>query len=118
MGYLTYHILDTTKGIAAADVTIRLFQHTNDEQRLLIHTDLSNEDGRCNSPLLEGEAFKAGVYELEFDIDDYFTKQGIKPSEPSFLNTVVIRFGISDEGAHYHIPLLVSPYSYSTYRGS
>ncbi|MCV2403187.1 hydroxyisourate hydrolase [Marinomonas sp. C2222] len=118
MGYLTTHILDTTKGIAAENVAIRLFQHTNTGQRQLIHTTISNHDGRCDSPLLEGSAFIAGVYELEFDIDAYFANQGIELEEPNFLNTVVIRFGIHDESTHYHIPLLVSPYSYSTYRGS
>jgi 5-hydroxyisourate hydrolase len=118
MGYLTTHILDTTKGIAATGVTIHLFEHTADGQRKLIHSTVTNNDGRCDKPLLEAENFTAGVYELEFSIDEYFTKQGIELSEPSFLNTVVIRFGINDEDAHYHIPLLVSPYSYSTYRGS
>ena len=118
MGYLTTHILDTTKGIAAADVTIQLFKHSKDGQRQLIHTTITNDDGRCDQPLLDAENFTSGVYELEFAIDKYFAKQGIEVTDPSFLNTVVIRFGISDESAHYHIPLLVSPYSYSTYRGS
>ncbi|MFT2097568.1 hydroxyisourate hydrolase [Marinomonas sp. 2405UD66-6] len=118
MGYLTTHILDTTKGIAAANVEIQLFKHNADGQRTLIHSTVSNSDGRCDKPLLEADNFTAGVYELEFAIDEYFAKQGIESKEPSFLNTVVIRFGISDEAAHYHIPLLVSPYSYSTYRGS
>ncbi|ETX11381.1 5-hydroxyisourate hydrolase [Marinomonas ushuaiensis DSM 15871] len=118
MGYLTTHILDTTKGVAAADVKIQLFKHSKDGQRQLLHTTITNDDGRCDQPLLEAESFTAGVYELEFAIDEYFAKQGIEITEPSFLNTVVIRFGISDEEAHYHIPLLVSPYSYNTYRGS
>lgn len=118
MGYLTTHILDTTQGIAAANVKIHLFKHSADGQRELIHSTLSNSDGRCDKPLLEAENFMNGIYELEFTIDEYFAKQGIELKEPSFLNTVVIRFGISDETAHYHIPLLVSPYSYSTYRGS
>ena len=118
MGYLTTHILDTTKGIAAAEVEIRLFKHSADGQRHLIHSTFSNSDGRCDKPLLEAENFITGTYELEFDIDEYFAKQGIALVEPSFLNTVVIRFGISNEDSHYHIPLLVSPYAYSTYRGS
>ncbi|MBJ7537489.1 hydroxyisourate hydrolase [Marinomonas transparens] len=118
MGYLTTHILDTTKGIAATGVTIHLFEHMTDGQRKHIHSTISNDDGRCDQPLLEGSDFKAGVYELEFAIDEYFSKSVEVQSSPSFLNTVIIRFGISDEEAHYHIPLLVSPYSYSTYRGS
>lgn len=122
MGYLTTHILDTTKGIAAAGVKIRLYQHGTDGQRRLLHSTVSNNDGRCDQPLLQADLFSVGVYELEFAIDEYFSatdpKQEHEPSAPHFLNTVVIRFGINDENAHYHIPLLVSPYSYSTYRGS
>lgn len=123
MGYLTTHILDTTKGVAAAGVKIHLYQHSANGQRQLIHSTVSNNDGRCDQPLLQADSFSVGVYELEFAIDEYFSgsledSDNNKPTAPSFLNTVVIRFGINDENAHYHIPLLVSPYSYSTYRGS
>jgi 5-hydroxyisourate hydrolase len=121
MGYLTTHILDTTKGIAAAGVKIDLYQHTKDGQRQLIHSTVSNNDGRCDQPLLQADRFSVGVYELEFAIDEYFASSSNEDTlkeSPSFLNTVIIRFGISDENAHYHVPLLVSPYSYSTYRGS
>lgn len=126
MGYLTTHILDTTRGIAASGVTIHLYQHTNDGKRQHLHSTVSNEDGRCNEPLLQADDFTTGVYELEFLIDEYFAKHmtstikdnNDKEQVPEFLNVVVIRFGISDSDAHYHIPLLVSPYSYSTYRGS
>lgn len=123
MGYLTTHILDTTRGVAAAGVKIHLYQHSAEGQRQLIHSTVSNNDGRCDQPLLQADNFSAGVYELEFVIDEYFAdslegSDKNKPTAPSFLNTVVIRFGINDENAHYHIPLLVSPYSYSTYRGS
>ncbi|MBR7887791.1 hydroxyisourate hydrolase [Marinomonas sp. A79] len=125
MGYLTTHILDTTKGIAAAGVQIHLFKHHSDGQRECIHSTLSNDDGRCDQPLLQADSFVAGVYELEFEINEYFAKSKTstqsahqEASTPDFLNTVVIRFGISDEDAHYHIPLLVSPFAYSTYRGS
>ena len=100
MGYLTTHILDTTKGVAAANVKIQLFKHDKDGQRQLLHTTITNDDGRCDQPLLDAENFIAGVYELEFAIDDYFAKQDIEVTEPSFLNTIVIRFGISDEEAH------------------
>lgn len=126
MGHLTTHILDTTKGVAAAGVTIHLYKHASDGLRQLIHSTVSNHDGRCDQPLLQDAHFKAGVYELEFAVDAYFSNQDSTQKNnqdnqtvlPSFLNTVVIRFGINDENAHYHIPLLVSPYSYSTYRGS
>lgn len=125
MGYLTTHILDTTKGIAAAGVQIYLYKHHSDGRREQIHSTITNDDGRCDQPLLQADAFVAGVYELEFEISEYFTKQKTSASlthqersSPDFLNTVVIRFGISDEEAHYHIPLLVSPFAYSTYRGS
>lgn len=121
MGYLTTHILDTTKGIAAAGVKIDLYQQTKDGQRQLIHSTISNNDGRCDQPLLQADSFSAGIYELEFAIDEYFADGANEDSlkeGPSFLNTVIIRFGINDENAHYHVPLLVSPYSYSTYRGS
>jgi len=126
MEYLTTHILDTTKGVAAAGVKIHLYKHPTDGQRQLLHSTVSNNDGRCDQPLLQADSFFAGIYELEFAIDEYFSKQDSTQDNnqdnqtvlPSFLNTVVIRFGINDENAHYHIPLLVSPYSYSTYRGS
>ncbi|KZN15470.1 hydroxyisourate hydrolase [Marinomonas sp. TW1] len=118
MGYLTTHILDTTKGIAAAGVNIQLFRHNHHGQKELIHSTTSNADGRCDAPLLDKQDFVCGVYELEFAIEDYFLQQGVPLPSPSFLNVVNIRFGISDDSSHYHIPLLVSPYSYSTYRGS
>lgn len=118
MGYLTSHILDTTRGVAAAGVTIALYHLTEDGSRNLVQKTISNHDGRCDAPLLEGENFKAGCYELEFSIGDYFAEQGIDMPEPRFLDVVVLRFGIADEDSHYHVPLLVTPYSYSTYRGS
>lgn len=118
MGYLTTHILDTTLGVAASGVSIELYQLTGDGTRSLIHKTISNHDGRCDAALLEGEHFKAGSYELEFSMGDYFAKQGVDMPEPRFLDVVVLRFGIADEDSHYHVPLLVTPYSYSTYRGS
>ena len=115
MGRLTTHILDTTHGCPAAGVDIRLF--ALGEQRQLRASAVSNVDGRTNTPLLEDEAMDTGTYELEFDIGDYFRASDVPISEPAFLDTVVIRFSIkADE--HYHVPLLVSPWSYSTYRGS
>ncbi|MCB5160690.1 hydroxyisourate hydrolase [Marinomonas algarum] len=127
MGYLTTHILDTTQGVAAAGVHIHLYKHTDEGRRIHLHSTISNHDGRCDAPLLDVDQFSCGIYELEFAIDDYFAQSTTnEPHEslsqdgtlPTFLNTVVIRFGINDEQAHYHIPLLVSPFAYSTYRGS
>ncbi|MBM6550811.1 hydroxyisourate hydrolase [Marinomonas ostreistagni] len=118
MGYLTTHILDTTHGLAAAGVAITLFQLADDGTRSVVQRALSNDDGRCDAPLIEGDSFQVGRYELEFAIGDYFAKQGVEMPEPRFLDVVVLRFGIADEASHYHVPLLVTPYSYSTYRGS
>lgn len=118
MGNLTTHILDTTRGVAAADVQIQLSRVNTDGTRTVLHTTVSNDDGRCDAPLLTGEAFVSGQYELEFSVGDYFAANGVPMSEPRFLDVVVLRFGIADEDSHYHVPLLVTPYSYSTYRGS
>lgn len=115
MGRLTTHILDTMHGGPAAGVDIRLFA-LGDERQLLA-TAISNADGRSEKPLLEGEVMQTGTYELEFDIGAYFASRSAPIDDPAFLDTVVIRFSIrADE--HYHVPLLVSPWSYSTYRGS
>jgi len=115
MGRLTTHILDTAHGQPAAAVVVRLYSLQG--QRSLLNTLHSNQDGRTDEPLLEGDSMQSGSYELEFDIGDYFAAKGVEVSEPAFLNTVVIRFAVnSDE--HYHVPLLASPWSYSTYRGS
>ena len=77
-----------------------------------------NDDGRCDDPLLDGDDFQVGVYEIAFAAGDYFRGRGIVAAEPRFLDEIVIRFGIADAGQHYHVPLLVSPFGYSTYRGS
>lgn len=115
MGRLTTHILDTTHGRPAGDVTVRLY-HLDVERELRISKQ-TNADGRTDAALLEGDTMRTGCYELEFDIGDYFRANNVQLSDPAFLDTVVIRFSVvSDE--HYHVPLLVSPWSYSTYRGS
>ncbi len=116
MGFLSTHILDTANGRPAAGVLIELYRVDNGRHHLRSAT--SNEDGRCDEPLLADEEFEAGVYELVFHAGDYFAAIGESPPEPRFLDQVVIRFGVSDESRHYHVPLLVSPYGYSTYRGS
>ena len=115
MGRLTTHILDTANGKPAGNVALRLF--AIGETRAMCASAVTNDDGRTEAPLLEGDAMQAGLYELEFDVGSYFSAQGNLMSDPPFLDTVVIRFSVrSDE--HYHVPLLVSPWSYSTYRGS
>ncbi len=115
MGKLTTHVLDTAHGMPAAGVTLRLFALR--DERTLQAEAVTNADGRTDSPLLQGEHLLAGEYELEFDIGAYFAKQGVESPPPAFLGTVVIRFAMQ-AGEHYHVPLLVSPWSYSTYRGS
>lgn len=114
MGKLTTHVLDTAHGCPASGLAIRLFDSSGG---LLLETT-TNSDGRVDRPLLEGEALKKGRYTLEFEAGRYFQERGVKLAEVPFLDVVPIAFGIGDETAHYHVPLLVSPYAYSTYRGS
>jgi 5-hydroxyisourate hydrolase len=115
MGRLTTHILDTAHGGPAAGVSIRLY--ALDDGRELRLTATTNADGRTDGALLDGSDMLTGRYELEFDIGDYFRSRGAELSDPAFLDTVVIRFAVQ-AGEHYHVPLLASPWSYSTYRGS
>lgn len=115
MGRLTTHILDTAHGCPAANVAIRLF--ALDAERTLLASTVSNPDGRSDEPLLDGAAMQTGTYELEFDIGEYFLSRGVDLDDPAFLDTVVIRFS-AKSGEHFHVPLLASPWSYSTYRGS
>lgn len=115
MGALTTHVLDTSGGKPAAGVLIDLYRLGETAER--ISSALTNEDGRCPAPLLDGEDFQAGEYELVFHAGEYFRAMGMELPDPAFLDHVVIRFGIADD-EHYHVPLLISPYGYSTYRGS
>ena len=115
MGRLTTHVLDTASGIPAAGIEIRLYAAGSG--RVLKATAVTNTDGRTAEPLLAGEQLVTGEYELEFDVGKYFRGRGAELDDPAFLDTVVIRFAVR-EGEHYHVPLLVSPWSYSTYRGS
>ena len=117
MGFLTTHVLDTAHGVPAAGMAIELFS-VDGEQRSLVKSAVTNAGGRCDSPLLEGEDFRAGVWELVFHVAGYFTAQEVELPDPPFLDHVTLRFGVADAGDHYHVPLLVSPWSYSTYRGS
>jgi 5-hydroxyisourate hydrolase len=117
MGKLTTHVLDTAHGRPGAHIRIELFR-IDDNARRALATAVTNSDGRCDAPLLEGDAFEAGEYELIFHAGDYFAAAGVALPAPRFVDRVVLRFGVSDAQAHYHVPLLVSPWSYSTYRGS
>jgi 5-hydroxyisourate hydrolase len=117
MGRLTTHVLDTAHGRPAAGVAIALFRVDGDARQPLARQH-TNADGRCDAPLLADAAFVAGVYELEFAIGDYFAALGVALPEPRFIDLVTLRFGISDAAGHYHVPLLASPFAYSTYRGS
>lgn len=117
MGKLTTHILDTAHGRPGAGIAIALFRVDGGARTLVVATR-SNADGRCDAPLLAGDALVAGTYELDFSAGDYFAALGIPLPSPRFVDVVTLRFGIADASAHYHVPLLVSPWSYSTYRGS
>ena len=116
-GRLTTHVLDTASGRPGAGIAVTLYAVEGETRRLLVQT-LTNEDGRCDAPLLTGPNFRPGIYELVFEIADYFRAQGVALPEPPFLDEVRIRFGVAAADQHYHVPLLVSPYAYSTYRGS
>jgi 5-hydroxyisourate hydrolase len=119
MGYLTTHILDTAQGKPAANLLIELWRlDLSGNDRALLTSLRTNADGRADQPLVEGVFFSAGEYELIFDVGEYFETQGVSTATPPLLGRVPVRFGVADPTAHYHVPLLVSPWSYSTYRGS
>ncbi|WP_116087433.1 hydroxyisourate hydrolase [Tropicimonas sp. IMCC34011] len=115
-GFLTTHVLDTARGIPAEGLTIQLFR-VGESERLLLATKVTNEDGRTDAPILPEESFHTGRFELLFHAGDYLRGAGLAGEEPLFLDHVPIRFGMAEE-SHYHVPLLLSPYGYSTYRGS
>jgi len=117
-GRLTTHVLDLTQGRPAADLTIELHRIDPSGKTMLLKTMRTDSDGRTSSPLLQGDELQVGNYEIVFIVGDYFGTQGEPESTPPFLDRIPIRFGISDSDAHYRVPLLVSPWSYSTYRGS
>jgi 5-hydroxyisourate hydrolase len=115
-GFLTTHVLDTARGCPAAGLRIRLFR-LDAQGRVPIADMLTNSDGRTDAPILPRDAFAVGTYELVFHAGDYLRATGQAGASPLFLETVPIRFGMA-EASHYHVPLLLSPYGYSTYRGS
>ena len=116
-GRLTTHVLDLAQGRPAEKVEIELFRLTSNGRDALAQAT-TNADGRCDSPLLTGDDFAPGRYELVFHVGRYFRAAGLAPADPAFLDEVPIRFGVAQAGEHYHVPLLISPFGYSTYRGS
>jgi 5-hydroxyisourate hydrolase len=116
-GRLTTHVLDTMSGQPGAGLVVELFRVEGDARRLLARLT-TNDDGRTPAPLLAGSDLVRGTYELVFHVGSYFRARGVVLTEPAFLDQVPVRFGIADAARHYHVPLLVSPYGYSTYRGS
>ncbi|WP_040206077.1 hydroxyisourate hydrolase [Neobacillus jeddahensis] len=115
-GRLTTHVLDLSMGRPASGVLVELWQVESEPQ--FVKDSYTNKDGRLTEPLLEGDSLKQGIYEIRFHVGDYFRKLGTIHSEPAFLDCVPVRFGVSERESHYHIPLLISPGGYSTYRGS
>lgn len=116
MGKLSTHVLDTARGRPAAGLEVELWRLGGERKRLKLVT--TNADGRTNAPLLEGEALEPGLYELVFRVGAYLESAGLSLPEPKFLDEVPVRFGVADAGQNYHVPLLLAPWGYSTYRGS
>ena len=116
-GRLTTHVLDTANGQPAAGMAVALYRIVDGDRRL-ITSATTNADGRCDAPLLTGDELEAASYRLEFEIGDYFRGLGAALPRPAFLETVTLDFGVAEASGRYHVPLLVSPFGYSTYRGS
>ena len=116
-GRLTTHVLDTARGVPAAGVHVEAHLIRGSE-RMPAGSATTHAQGRTDTPLVDSSRFERGVYELTFHIGDYFRRAGVASSDPPFLDHVVIRIGIADPSASYHIPLLISPYGYTTYRGT
>ena len=118
-GKLTTHVLDTANGCPASNMKIELWAiDLQSQERTLLKTISTNSDGRSDVPLIAESEMQAGIYELVFSVSEYFAQKSGSHPEIPFLDRVPIRFGIADPNAHYHVPLLASPWSYSTYRGS
>lgn len=115
-GYLTTHVLDTARGCPAQGLTIELFRIDGDT-RVHLNTLITNDDGRTDGQILPAERFAIGTYELVFHAGTYLDACGVPPEDPRFLDVIPLRFGMS-EASHYHVPLLLSPFGYATYRGS
>jgi 5-hydroxyisourate hydrolase len=117
MGRLTTHVLDTANGRPGSGIRISV-RRVDEDGAHEVAAATTNADGRCDEPLLSGDEFTAGVYELVFGVGDYFAARGHDAQGTRFLDDIVLRFGIASADEHYHVPLLVSPYGYTTYRGS
>jgi 5-hydroxyisourate hydrolase len=117
MGRLTTHVLDLISGLPAGGMTVELAAIVGAVRRPVTKVT-TNRDGRSDGALLEGGRFAAGVWQLEFHVAEYFRARGVTLADPPFLDVVTVRFGVADPGQHHHVPLLVTPWSYSTYRGS
>ena len=115
-GYLTTHVLDTARGCPAEGMRIDLYRIEGDD-RVHVTTVTTNADGRTDRQILPAEAFRTGTYELVFHAGDYLDRCGVGTGAPRFLDLVPLRFGMAED-SHYHVPLLLSPFAYSTYRGS
>ncbi|MFT5133398.1 MAG: hydroxyisourate hydrolase [Gammaproteobacteria bacterium] len=116
MGHLSTHVLDTVQGKPAAGIRIELF--SLGKERVQVKSIITNADGRCDEPMLADEEMQRGEWELVFHIGEYFRAHKVESTGVPFLNQVPVRFGIDDPDKHYHVPLLASPWSYTTYRGS
>jgi len=116
-GHITTHVLDTAQGCPASGIKVELFRLTGDTRKILASI-VTNDDGRCEAPLVQGAEMSAGYYELVFHAGDYLRLTCADTPEVLFLDQIPIRFGISNADQHYHVPLLLSPFGYSTYRGS
>jgi 5-hydroxyisourate hydrolase len=117
MARLSTHVLDTSRGAPAGGLSIELHV-LGAAGRRLVATAVTNADGRTDAPLLSGDLLETGVYEITFRASEYFRRMGVPVSDPPFLGDVVVRIGLADPAGQYHVPLLISPYGYSTYRGS
>jgi len=118
MGRLSTHVLDTARGVPAAGIVVELHWCESDGSRRRLRSVTTNADGRTDGPLLHDAELIAGTYELIFNAGDYLRDLKLALPEPLFLDRIVIRFGVSDPSQNYHVPLLLSPYGFSTYRGS
>ena len=118
MAGVTTHVLDVTRGWPAENVRVELYELAGGSERKLIADVATNADGRTDKPLLSADQARAGRFELVFHTGDYFRRRRAELADPPFLDVIPIRFGVADPQAHYHVPLIVSPWSYSTYRGS
>lgn len=116
-GYLTTHVLDTARGCPAEGIRILLYRVSGNSHRKIAEV-VTNADGRTDAPILGRDEFKTGTYELIFEAGPYLTASGVPEEDPRFLDSIPIRFGMSEADSHYHVPLLLSPFGYSTYRGS